>query len=41
MAISVETGTITTQVPARLDRLPWSRTYTAAVVAVGVVFGQR
>jgi MFS family permease len=34
----VETGTITTQVPARLDRLPWSRFHWRVVVGLGGVW---
>ncbi|BBU23968.1 hypothetical protein [Mycobacterium xenopi] len=32
MATDVQTGTITTQVPARLDRLPWSRFHRRVVI---------
>lgn len=31
-------GTITTDVPARLDRLPWSRFHTLVVVALGITW---
>ncbi|KAB8196497.1 MFS transporter [Nonomuraea phyllanthi] len=34
----VETGTITTKVPARLDRLPWSRWHWMIVVGLGTVW---
>src|ERR1700761_3426968 len=35
MSESVQTGTITTHVPARLDRLPWSRFHWRVVVGLG------
>src|ERR1700730_14318213 len=35
MSESVQTGTITTCVPARLDRLPWSRFHWRVVVGLG------
>src|SRR5246500_3366995 len=38
MRESVQTGTITTQVPARLDRLPWSRFHWRVVVGLGGVW---
>lgn len=38
MASGVETGTITTQVPARLDRLPWSRFHWRVVLGLGGVW---
>ena len=31
----VETGTITTKVPARLDRLPWSRWHWMIIIGLG------
>jgi MFS family permease len=34
----VQTGTITTQVPARLDRLPWSKFHWSVVVGLGSVW---
>jgi MFS family permease len=34
----VETGTITTDIPARLDRLPWSRFHWMVVVGLGTVW---
>ncbi|GGO62065.1 MFS transporter [Nonomuraea cavernae] len=34
----VETGTVTTKVPARLDRLPWSRWHWMIVVGLGTVW---
>lgn len=33
-----QTGTITTQVPARLDRLPWSRFHWRVVIGLGSVW---
>ncbi|MCV7257560.1 MFS transporter [Mycobacterium shimoidei] len=38
MSSGVETATITTQVPARLDRLPWSRFHWRVVVGLGGVW---
>ena len=38
MSTSAQTGTITTQVPARLDRLPWSRFHWRVVVGLGGVW---
>ena len=34
----VETGTITTDIPARLDRLPWSKFHWMVVVGLGTVW---
>ena len=34
----VETGTITTKVPARLDRLPWSRWHWMIIIGLGTVW---
>ncbi len=34
----VQTGTIETQVPARLDRLPWSRFHWLVVIGLGTVW---
>ena len=34
----VQTGTITTQVPARIDRLPWSRFHWRVVIGLGSVW---
>ena len=34
----IESGTIETDVPARLDRLPWSRFHTLVVVALGITW---
>jgi MFS family permease len=36
--MSVETGRITTDVPARMDRLPWSRFHWMIVVGLGTVW---
>jgi hypothetical protein len=33
----VQTGTVTTKVPARLDRLPWSRWHWMVVIGLGTV----
>src|ERR1700759_5262698 len=38
MSAGAQTGTITTQVPARLDRLPWSRFHWRVVVGLGGVW---
>ncbi|OBF90528.1 MFS transporter [Mycobacterium sp. 852014-52450_SCH5900713] len=38
MSESVQTGTITTRVPARLDRLPWSRFHWRVVIGLGGVW---
>jgi MFS family permease len=38
MSESVQTGIITTHVPARLDRLPWSRFHWRVVVGLGGVW---
>lgn len=38
MAQSLQTGTIETQVPARLDRLPWSKFHWRVVVGLGTVW---
>jgi MFS family permease len=34
----VETGTITTKVPARLDRLPWSKWHWMIIIGLGTVW---
>jgi MFS family permease len=34
----VQTGTVTTKVPARLDRLPWSRWHWKIVIGLGAVW---
>jgi MFS family permease len=36
--MSVETGRITTDIPARLDRLPWSRWHWMVVIGLGTVW---
>ena len=36
--MSVETGRITTTIPARLDRLPWSRWHWLIIVGLGTVW---
>lgn len=38
MSASVQTGTITTHVPARLDRLPWARFHWRVVIGLGGVW---
>ena len=38
MSGGVQTGTITTQVPARLDRLPWGRFHWRVVIGLGGVW---
>jgi MFS family permease len=38
MASGVETGQITTDIPARMDRLPWSRWHWLIVVGLGTVW---
>ncbi|MEO9221065.1 MAG: MFS transporter, partial [Mycobacteriaceae bacterium] len=38
MSSSVETGTIETQVPARMDRLPWSKFHWRIVFGLGTVW---
>jgi MFS family permease len=38
MSAGAQTGTITTQVPARLDRLPWSRFHWRVVAGLGGVW---
>jgi len=38
MAHGVETGRITTDIPARLDRLPWSRFHWLIVIGLGTVW---
>ena len=34
----VETGTITTDIPARMDRLPWARWHWLVVIGLGTVW---
>lgn len=36
--MNATSGTITTDIPARLDRLPWSRFHTLVVVALGITW---
>src|SRR5690349_1586162 len=36
--MSVETGRITTDIPARMDRLPWARWHWMVVVGLGTVW---
>ena len=38
MSKGVETGTITTDIPARMDRLPWSRWHWMILVGLGTVW---
>jgi MFS family permease len=38
MSESIQTGTITTHVPARLDRLPWARFHWRVVIGLGGVW---
>ncbi len=38
MAAEVETGRITTDIPARLDRLPWARWHWLVVIGLGTVW---
>ncbi|MGZ4427141.1 MAG: MFS transporter [Nocardioidaceae bacterium] len=38
MASGVETGRITTNIPARLDRLPWARWHWMVVIGLGTVW---
>ena len=35
---SVQLGTITTDIPARLDRLPWARWHWLVVIGLGTVW---
>lgn len=35
---AVETRTITTKIPARLDRLPWARWHWMVVIGLGTVW---
>ena len=37
MSSGVETGRITTDIPARLDRLPWARWHWLVVIGLGQV----
>ena len=38
MSDGVETGTIKTKIPARLDRLPWSRFHWMVIVGLGTAW---
>src|SRR3954453_5383722 len=38
MSANVQLGTVETQVPARLDRLPWSRFHWRGVIGLGTVW---
>ncbi len=38
MSSSVQTGTVTSKIPARLDRLPWSRWHWKIVIGLGTVW---
>ncbi len=38
MSTSVQTGTIETDIPARLDRLPWSRFHWQVIIGLGTVW---
>ena len=38
MSSTVQTGTIRTQIPSRLDRLPWSRWHWKVVIGLGTVW---
>ncbi len=38
MADDIQTGTITTDIPARLDRLPWARWHWMVVIGLGTVW---
>ena len=38
MSEGVETGTIRTNIPARLDRLPWSRFHWTVIIGLGTVW---
>src|SRR6185312_14582286 len=38
MSAGAQTGTITTRIPARLDRLPWSRFHWRVVIGLGTVW---
>ena len=38
MSTTEVTGTISTKVPARLDRLPWSRWHWTIVIGLGTVW---
>jgi MFS family permease len=38
MSSDVQTGTIKTRIPARLDRLPWSRFHWRVIIGLGAVW---
>jgi MFS family permease len=38
MSSDVETGRVTTDIPARLDRLPWARWHWMVVIGLGTVW---
>jgi hypothetical protein len=38
MAIGVELGRIETDIPARMDRLPWARWHWLVVIGLGTVW---
>ncbi len=38
MSSTVQTGTIRTQIPSRLDRLPWSRWHWKVIIGLGTVW---
>lgn len=38
MSEGVEAGTIKTNIPARLDRLPWSRFHWTVIIGLGTVW---
>src|SRR6202020_2300412 len=38
MSEGVETGTIETDIPARLDRLPWSRFHWVIIIGLGTAW---
>src|SRR6202007_366551 len=38
MSAQVQTGTVTSAIPARLDRLPWSRWHWTIVIGLGTVW---
>ena len=38
MSTSAQTGTVSTQIPARLDRLPWSRFHWIVIIGLGTAW---
>ena len=38
MSSDVQTGTVSTDIPARLDRLPWARFHWMIVIGLGAVW---